>query len=149
MDFIYPSLQMHGYLRVEVTTRCYYLSDPKWSPAWRTLTESPWSPLTSKMLKKSKMYRLTEKESLRDKVLKKKGRTRLRMPPTSTHTHAQTHTHTLLSRLLKPSGQKEAAFKEIGFVGPAYKIPTQMFLGNQTPDFSEPTWQQFSLPGWF
>jgi len=44
---------------------------------------------------------------------KKKERPRLRMPPTSTHTHI------LLSRLLKPSGQKEAAFKEFGFVGQA------------------------------
>lgn len=63
------------------------------------------------------------------------------MPPTSTRTH------TLLSSLLKPSGQKEAAFKEFGSVESAYKIPTQMLLGNQAPDFSGLTWQHLFLSG--
>lgn len=96
------------------------------------------------MLEKREKYNLTWEESLRDKVLKKKEKLRLRMPPTSTHTHSP-----LLSRLLKPSGQKETAFKEFGSVGPAYTIPTQMFLGNQAPGFSGTTWQQSSLPSWF
>ena len=86
------------------------------------------------MLKKSTSYNLTGEESLRDKILKKDGEAQ-----TENATHLHTHTP-LLSRMLKPSGQKEAAFKEFGFVGPVYKIPTQMFLGNQAPDFSGPTW---------